>query len=41
MNPSQYQNGEKGAVIANFQTAKPEYLATILEQDTCKPAVNR
>lgn len=33
LNPSQYKNGEKGAVIANFQTAKPEYLATILEQD--------
>ncbi len=33
LNPSKYKNGQKGAVIANYETAKPEYLATILEQD--------
>ncbi|WP_390408170.1 CamS family sex pheromone protein [Lacticaseibacillus jixiensis] len=40
LNPSKYQNGESGKTIANYQTAAPKYLATMLEQDYMQTSGN-
>lgn len=40
LNPSKYKNGKSGTVLTNYQTAAPEYLATILEQDYMQTSGN-